>query len=472
MIFTRFYDDKLAQASYLIGCDHSGAALIVDPNRDIEQYIAGADRVGLKIAAVTETHIHADFVSGARELAQRTGGQLYLSDEGGPDWRYTYAATAGAKLMKEGSVIEIGRVRIEALHTPGHTPEHMSFMVHDTAGSTVPMGVLSGDFIFSGDVGRPDLLEKAAHVRGASETAARLQFASVQRFRSLPDHLQIWPGHGAGSACGKMMSGVPQSTLGYEKLANWAFQITDEAEFVRQVLTGQPDPPKYFGEMKRINKLGPALLGGLRRPARLPENRLRPLLKDGAVVVDLRSAADYAGGHVPGSINIPLDRSFTTWCGWLLPYDRDLFLIADERSAERLDEAVKDLSFIGLDRIGGYFAGDALTAWADGEGPLATVPQLSVADLAARRKHLTLLDVRNQNEWQAGHIAEARHIPLGWLPDRLGELPRDGEIAIHCQGGSRSAIAASLLQAHGFRVLNLTPGFSGWLTAGMPIERS
>ncbi len=472
MILERFYDDKLAQASYMIGCGRSGEALLIDPNRDIEQYIERADGSGLKITAVTETHIHADFVSGSRELAARTGAGLFLSDMGDRDWKYSYASTARATLLKEGSELRIGNIRVQVLHTPGHTPEHLSFVVTDTAGASSPMGVVTGDFVFVGDVGRPDLLEKAAKIEGASDAAARTLFRSLQRFRELPDHLQIWPGHGAGSACGKGMSAVPQSTVGYEKLFNWAFQVNEENDFVRQVLTGQPAPPRYFGEMKRLNKLGPAILGGFKRPARLPEGRLRPLLQEGALVVDLRSAADFAAGHAPGSINIPLNRSFTTWAGWLLPYDRDFYLIENNGPAHALDEAVRDLAMVGLERVGGYFSGEVLAAWAEAEGPLMSVPQILPAALAGGTDGRVVLDVRNEDEWSAGHIPGARHLPLGFLPDRLGEIPRDADLVVHCQSGSRSAIAASLLLAQGFRrVANLTPGFSGWQSAGMPVQR-
>jgi hydroxyacylglutathione hydrolase len=473
MIFLRFYQEQLAQVSYLIGCGQTGEALVVDPNRDVEQYIKAADRAGLKITAVTETHIHADFVSGVRELAQRTGARPYLSDAGDRDWKYTWAGTGNAGLLTEGAVLRIGNIKIEALHTPGHTPEHLSFLVTDGAVADSPMGVVTGDFLFVGDVGRPDLLEKAARVRGASERSAKDQFASVQRFCSMPDHLQVWPGHGAGSACGKAMSAVPQSTIGYEKRFNWAFQLPDEDDFVREVLSGQPDPPRYFGEMKRVNKLGPAILGGLRRPARLPETRLRPLLQDGGLVVDLRTAADFAGGHAPGSINIPLNRSFTGWAGWLLPYDRDFYLVVDESTTASIDAAVRDLALIGLDRIGGYFGSEAVTVWAQTEGALETVPQVGVAALAASRDQRIVLDVRDDSEWAGGHLPGARHIPLGRLPERLGELPRDADLVVHCQSGSRSSIAASLLLADGFaRLANLTPGFAGWLSAGMPVERS
>lgn len=472
MILTRFYDDQLAQASFLVGCSQSGEALVIDPNRRIEQYIAAADEAGLRLTAVAETHIHADFVSGARELAARTGAALYLSDEGGPGWRYGYAAEANAVLLKDGSVLTVGRVRLEALHTPGHTPEHLSFLITDTAGAEGPIGIVTGDFVFAGDVGRPDLLERAVGVANAAESAARVLFRSLQRFRTLPEHLQVWPGHGAGSACGKGMSSMPQSTVGYELRYNWAFGIGDEAEFVRQVLLGQPEPPRYFREMKRINRDGPTLLGGVRAPSRLPDQRLKSLLAAGATVVDLRSAAAFAANHVPGTINIPFNRSFTTWAGSLIPFDHEFFLIADERGSSVAEQAARDLAMIGLERIGGAFGPEVLEVWAEQVGPLESAPQLSVTDLVARLGlgKVTVLDVRGQAEWDAGHLAGAEHLPLGDLPDHLADFPADRPLVVHCQSGGRSAIAVSLLQAAGHHaVANLPAGFGGWSAAGLPV---
>ncbi len=251
MLLKRFYDDHLAQASYLIGCQATGEALVVDPHRDAEMYIAGAAREGVRITHVTETHIHADYASGSRELAARTGAQLYLSDEGGEDWRYGFADEDGAVLLRDDDEIAVGNIRVRALHTPGHTPEHLSFLVTDGAATDEPMGLLSGDFIFVGDVGRPDLLEKAAGVAGTMETGARQLFRSLRRAAELPAHLQLWPGHGAGSACGKALGAVPTSTLGYERLVSWAFQYDDEDAFVAAVLDEQPEPPRYFATMKR-----------------------------------------------------------------------------------------------------------------------------------------------------------------------------------------------------------------------------
>ncbi|HEX3157072.1 MAG TPA: MBL fold metallo-hydrolase [Gemmatimonadaceae bacterium] len=473
MLLRHIYDARLAQASYLVGCQATGEAIVVDPNRDVEQYVRAAAADGVRITQVTETHIHADFVSGARELAQRTGAQLLLSDEGDAEWKYAYAAQTGARLLKDGDVFQVGNLRFQVLHTPGHTPEHISFLVTDTPATDQPMGALTGDFVFVGDVGRPDLLEKAAKVAGTMEAGARTLYRSLQKFKQLPDHLQLWPGHGAGSACGKALGAVPQSTLGYEKLANWALRVTDEDEFVELVLAGQPDPPTYFAQMKRINKAGPRVLGGFQSPERLSVDEVEGLLHRGAFVIDTRPAAAFAAGHLPGTISIPLNKSFTTWAGWLAPYDRELYLVADADCARCVDEAVRDLAMIGLDRVAGYVGTDAVAAWADRGHTLETTPQTSVAELAERlaTSDVTVLDVRNRAEWEAGHLPGVPNIPLGQLETRLQELPRDRPLVLHCQSGGRSAIAASVLRAHGFHnVENLTGGFTAWRAAGHPVH--
>ena len=377
MLLKRFYDDKLAQASFLVGCAATGEALVIDANRDVEQYLRAAEAEGVRITHVTETHIHADFVSGSRELAARTGAQLILSDEGDADWKYAFAREAGARLIKDGDYFMVGNLKIEVLHTPGHTPEHVSFMLTDTPATDKPMGVFTGDFVFAGDVGRPDLLEKAAKMLGTMEAGARTLFRSLQRFKKLPDYLQIWPGHGAGSACGKSLGAVPSTTLGYEKLANWGLVIDNESLFVQQVLAGQPEPPKYFAEMKRINKEGPRVLHGFRRPERLPETKLSGVLAEGGVVIDTRPWSEFAVGHVPGTINIPLNKSFTTWAGWLVPYDGPFYLILDDTCAHCVDEAVRDLAMIGLDQTAGFFGKDAIEAWAADHHQLASVGQIS-----------------------------------------------------------------------------------------------
>ena len=475
MLFRRFYDAKLAQASYLIGCQQTGEAVVVDPNRDVKQYLDSAATEGMQITHVTETHIHADFISGARELAQRAEAQLLLSDEGDANWKYAYAGEARAGLLKDGDVFKVGNIRFDVLHTPGHTPEHISFLVTDTPTSDRPWGMLTGDFVFVGDVGRPDLLEKAAKMHGTMEAAARTLFRALDRFRELPDYVQVWPGHGAGSACGKAMGALPSSTVGYEKIANWGVGTTDEELFVRMVLEGQPEPPRYFAEMKRINKEGPRTLGGFTRPARLSLDRLEPLIGMGALVVDTRHMADYAAGHVPKTINIPLNQSFTTWAGWLVPYDTDYYLVIDDQCTHCVDEAVRDLAMIGLDRVAGYFGSEVIEAWAVAERPLGAVPQTTSKDLAEqfRQGTVTVLDVRGRSEWEAGHLPGVVNIPVGYLADRLGEIPRDKPVVVHCQGGARSAIAASLLRARGYtKVVNLSGGLADWEAAGNPIERA
>lgn len=474
MLLKRFYDVKLAQASYLIACGRSGEAIVVDPNRDADQYLRAAASEDVRIAYVTETHIHADFVSGSRELAARAGARLLLSGEGGAEWSYDFAQSDDAILVRDGDTIDVGNVRLSAMHTPGHTPEHLTFLVIDGAVADEPMGAITGDFVFVGDVGRPDLLERAAKVSGSMRASARDLYASLKRFAALPDWLQIWPGHGAGSACGKGISAVPHSSLGYERRFNWAFSVDDEDEFVRQVLAGQPEPPGYFAEMKRVNKRGPRLLGALERAERLEASEIPNVLSSGATLVDTRPAAAFAERHLPRTLNIPLSKSFSTWAGSILPYDRQLYLLIDDNVGERADEVTRDLAMIGLDQIAGYFGVDALAAWEHSAGALASVPQIDASELAPMisRGDVQVIDVRGANEWEAGHLPRVANIPLASLAERVAEIQRDGPVVVHCQSGARSAIAASLLRARGVdRVVNLSGGYAAWLEAGFPVER-
>jgi hydroxyacylglutathione hydrolase len=469
----RFFEPGLAQVSYVIGCQATGEAIVIDPNRDVEQYVRAAAAEGTRVEHVTETHIHADFVSGSRELASRTGAALYLSDEGDAAWKYGFAASDRARLLRHGDRIKVGNVAVDAVHTPGHTPEHLTFLVTDGASATEPMGAATGDFIFVGDVGRPDLLERAVNLKGTMTEAARTLYRSLHAFMSRPDWLQVWPAHGAGSACGKGISSIPQSTLGYEKRFNWAFRSESEDDFVARVLRGQPDPPKYFAKMKAINRDGPPVLGGFRRPPRRDLDDLVRAIGGAALVVDTRRAEDFAVTHVPGTINIPQNASFTTWAGWLLPYDADFFVIVDERAPGSIDTIVRELAMIGLDRVAGYLEGSVIDRWAAAGRSIGTVPQIGAADLAESIRHraVTLVDVRHPAEWEAGHIADARHVPLGYLTDHLGEIPRDKPVVVQCQSGNRSAIGASLLRRAGFdRVVNLRGGISGWHRAGLAVQ--
>jgi len=470
MMVRRFYDIKLAQASYLIGAMDTGEAVVIDANRDIRQYTRAAAEEGVRLAHVTETHIHADYLSGSRELAAETGAQLLLSDEGGPDWRYEFAGDAAAVLLKDGDTFDVGNIRIDVMHTPGHTPEHITFLITDTEAASEPLAAVTGDFIFVGDVGRPDLLERAAHVAGTMDAAARTLFQSLQRFKALPDFIQLWPGHGAGSACGKALGAVPQTTLGYEQRVNWAFQVNDERSFVDRVLAGQPDPPRYFAEMKRLNKIGPPLLSGVPTPHHLPADALARLVADKALVIDTRPVEEFAAGHVPGTINIAMNKAFTTWAGWLVPYTADFYVIVDPDGTGTLEQARKDLAMIGLDRLTGYFVWGELAA---GGQAKETTAQIGAEDLVARirAKDVHVLDVRSDAEWREGHISGAQHIPLGDLRDRIAEVPDDRPVVVHCLGGTRSAIAASVLQAEGrTNTANFAGGFRAWTAAGLTSE--
>jgi len=472
MLLKRFYDEPLAQASFLVGDSDTHEAIVVDPHRDVELYLAAAKAEDMRIVGVTETHIHADYCSGTRELARRAGATAYLSDEGDADWKYAWANEPGVVLVRDGSAIRAGRVRLDVVATPGHTPEHVSFLITDEAASPVPMGAFTGDFVFVGDVGRPDLLERAANLRGTMEKGARALHASLVRFRTgYPDHLLLWPGHGAGSACGKALGALPVTTLAYEKLTNWGVRCEREDEFVREVLAGQPEPPAYFKHMKRMNKEGPALLGGFRQPPLLPDEDLAAALERGDVVVDVRPTLEALAGAVPGTLNIPVGGSFPTWAGWFLPYDRPVRLLAND--VTRVNAAVRQLAMIGLDDVAGWYGPGAFAAWTRAHGPLAVTPAVDAAEAFARlqRGEITVLDVRGASEYASGHVPGAVHIPLGDLPARATELPRDRPVALYCGGGTRARIGASVLRRAGFeRLLDQGGGFPGHAAAGLPVE--
>jgi hydroxyacylglutathione hydrolase len=453
MLVRRCYDERLAQASYLIGCQATGEAIVIDPARNITPYLDAARQDGLHITRVTETHIHADFLSGTRELAAATGAEILLSIEGGEDWQYRYPATP----LRDADLIEVGAIRLSVVHTPGHTPEHLAFLITDTARSADPVALVSGDFIFVGDVGRPDLLEEAAGIASSKEPSARQLFQSLQRLAPLPDYLQIWPGHGAGSACGKALGAMPTSTLGYERRTNWAFQIENEPGFVTAVLEGQPPAPAYFARMKRLNRDGAAILGKRRAPVKLDPAEISRALRDG-VVLDIRTRLAYAKAHLGGTINIPLIKAFTTWAGWLLPDDRDLFLIADDAAAAA--NAQLALASIGLDRVAGSFGINVIAA-AESAGTARQSHRAPIADAPRMQSEGALvIDVRDGHEWEAGHLEGAAHHPLGTLPATLAGIDRTRAVAVHCEGGTRSAIAASVLEQMGFR--NVTDLFDGW----------
>ncbi|MDQ2985817.1 MAG: MBL fold metallo-hydrolase [Armatimonadota bacterium] len=468
MVLRRLYDEGLAHASYLVGCPGTGVCAVIDPHRNFEVYLAAAESEGVEIVAVAETHIHADYLSGARELAEITGAQLFLSGEGGPDWQYAFAQAAGAKLLKDGDVFTVGPIEVRAVHTPGHTPEHLSFIITDGASAAVPMGALTGDFVFVGDVGRPDLLEKVANQEGTMRHGAKLLYDSLARFKGLlPDYAMLFPGHGAGSACGKALGGVPVTTVGYERESNWAFQSPSEEAFVDEVLSGQPDPPAYFATMKRLNQVGPSLLGQVAPLKEFDSETLPQALAD-TIVVDVRPGEEFLRGHVPGALHLPeFKRRFLTWAGSILPYDRPITLIADTR--QQAENAAKRLRLIGLDDVRGWLSAGEVV-----QGGVTAVQEVNATDAleAAKGGHATLLDVRDAREWNEGHSPNAISIPLARLAERTGEIDRTKTVAIHCQSGVRSVVACSILERMGFSVANVTDGFDAYVADGLPVVGS
>lgn len=466
MLLRRWFDEQLAAATYLVGCQATGEALLVDPLRVVDGYLRDVAREGLRVTHLTETHIHADFASGIRELAALTDAQVFLSGEGGDDWQYAFVDEVGATLLRDGDELRVGNIRVQVRHTPGHTPEHLTFIVTDTAGADRPMGALTGDFLFVGDVGRPDLLETAAGLTGTMEDGARDLYRSLRSTDDLPDYLQIWPGHGAGSACGKALGAVPQSTLGYERLFNWAFQVESEEAFVRAVLDGQPDPPRYFAVMKRINREGPPRLAAPDRPPKTSAEELERVISDGATVADLRGTRAFADAHVPGTVNFPMSRGFLGYAGPFLDYERDLYLIAGE---EAVDEAVRALATVGFDRVAGWFPPSVLE---DGRA-LARGGTLH-PDEAARRLadgSIEILDVRQPEEWNAGHLPGAPRVGFGRAAESLRGRDPDAPLLLYCKTGSRSAVEASVLRAEGFHAAhNLAGGIEAWKAAGHPVE--
>jgi hydroxyacylglutathione hydrolase len=462
MIFRRLYHDRLAQASYLIACEATRQAIVIDPLRDPDIYLETAEIEDVKVAFVAETHVHADFLSGAEVLARRTGAELRLSAEGDADGAPAHTSREGAKPLRDGDVISLGRVRLDARHTPGHTPEHLVFVVTDEATSTEPVGIVSGDFLFAGDVGRPDLLERAVGITGSMQRSAVELYRSLQSLRDLPDYLQVWPGHGAGSACGKSLGAIPQSTLGYERRTNWAFQCHDEQEFVRTVLADQPEPPAYFARMKQLNALGAPPM-----PERsvTDESVLRDRVRRGALVVDLRPAEEFLAAHLELAINLPLGRSFLTWAGSVLDPSREMILLVPPDELQDAETVVRDLALIGYDRVLGVLPAIELGSFAPRR--LMSIPSIRMSELTPRAGDATVVDVRSSAEWSEGHIPGAVNIPLAQLTSRLSELRGRQPIVTYCQTGARSAVAASVLRAAGIvGVSNADGGFEEFARIG------
>jgi len=458
MYFEQFYLGCLAHASYLLASE--GEAVVVDPQRDVDIYLKAAEQHQLTIRHIVETHLHADFVSGHMELAARTGAKIYIGAQAG--------ATFPHIKVTDGFQLSVGKIRITALETPGHTPESICLVVTDTEKSARPWAVLTGDTLFIGDVGRPDL----SRTHSSAQLAGMLYDSLHTKLLTLSDNVLVYPAHGAGSLCGRNMRAERSSTIGTERLTNYALQIKSKPEFVRQLTSNLPTRPEYFLQDAEINRGGAASLTDLAPLPAIPPSELPHLLEDGIIALDVRPGDQFATGHVPNSINIPLSGQFASWAGTVLGLASRPVLIAD--SPDQLTEARVRLARVGIEDLRGYLR-DGVGGWKQAGLELATTPQMSVEnlnqELAAR--HTQVLDVRREPEWQAGHIEDAVWWPLDNFRIAPPEIDRDAPIAVHCKSGYRSIIACSLLQRAGFRnVTNVIGGFDAWQQAGLPVEKA
>ncbi len=458
MLLRQLFDPALAQYSYLIGCQRTGEAIVIDPLRDIEPYLELAAANGLRVTAVAETHIHADFVSGAQTFARRDPElRVIVSGEGGPDWQSEWAkGRLNTTVLKDGETFRVGGIEFTALHTPGHTPEHMSYLVTDLGGGAdAPMAALTGDFIFIGDVGRPDLLEQAAGIAHTQEAGARQLFASLRKFGTRDDALLLLPAHGAGSACGKSLGAVPFSTLGYERRFNRALRLAlegGEQDFVDFILSGQPDPPPYFARMKAVNRDG---IGGATEPAEVGEWPARDVVEwTLGRILDLRADREgFDEEHLPGAIHAPYPGAFFLPSAGSYVEADDRILLATASQSEA-DDAARQLFRIGLDHVVGWTSLKAVRE----EGLMkARTPRIDFADWdqSAITPDQRILDVRNRSEFEAGHLPHSLNIPYTRLAPRMREIPEDKELLIHCGSGKRAALASSYLRALGYRTVHI-----------------
>jgi hydroxyacylglutathione hydrolase len=457
MFLRQITDSSLAQNAYMIGCQRTGEAIIVDPERDVDRYMKIASENGFRLTAVADTHIHADYLSGARELMEHHGAIAYLSAEGGPDWQFEWAkGNPNARFLHDGDTFKIGNIELKALLTAGHTPEHISFLVTDIGGgATAPMGLLSGDFLFVGDVGRPDLLESAAGQVGNMEPSARNLYKSLRGTSDLSEHLQILPAHGAGSACGKALGAVPSSVLGYERLNNVALREAlegSEADFVKDILSGQPEPPRYFARMKRDNKVGPALLpdGKLPQPRQLQANEIAPLVSAGnKIFLDLRGDRQaFMKQHLTNSFFAPLTGGkLPIVAGSYVEENAAIILLVND--ASEVDQAVRELVRIGLDQVEAWIpVSEALAV------PGVTLSQKSITSAElANFPDAVVLDVRGGGEFAESHVRGAKNIAYTRLAARLDEVPDSHPLYVHCGSGLRASFATPYLVSMGREVI-------------------
>ncbi len=455
MYFEQFYLGCLAHASYMLASE--GEAVVVDPQRDVEIYLKAADENHVSIRHIFETHLHADFVSGHRELASRTGATIYMGAQAG--------ATFPHMAIADGFLLRVGKMRITALETPGHTPESICLVIADEEKSADAWAVLTGDTLFLGDVGRPDLSQRYTAV----QLAGMLYDSLYNKILRLADDVLVYPAHGAGSLCGRNMRAEKVSTIGTERLTNYALQIKSREEFIEQLTSNLPVRPEYFLQDAEINRTGAATLSDLPALAALDPGEVKAILADGGIALDVRPGEEFAAGHVPGSVNIALSGQFASWAGALLGLAARPVLIAN--SGEAVEEARMRLARIGLEDTQGYLKG-GIDAWRNAGLPLAELPQMSVdvLNLRLQNEDLQVLDVRREREWEEGHIEGASWWPLDNFKVAPPEINRTVPIAVHCKGGYRSMIACSLLQRAGFpNVINVIGGFDAWQGAKLPI---
>jgi hydroxyacylglutathione hydrolase len=453
MYFEQFYLGCLAHASYLFGSD--GQAAVVDPQRDVEIYIEAAKKQGLEIRYIFETHLHADFVSGHNELAARTGANIYVGKAA--EASYPHIGVI------EGSELHVGRCRVNVIATPGHTLESLCLLLTDEEKSQTPFAVLTGDTLFIGDVGRPDLSRTYTPPQ-----LAGMLYDSLQKLMALPNEVQVYPAHGAGSLCGRNMRAERSSTIGTERLTNYALQIKDRDEFVRQMTSNLPARPDYFLEDAAINRTGAVALADLPQLTPISPADLKARLAQGQIALDVRPADDFAAGHVPGSINIALSGQFASWAGAVLGLSAQPVLIAT--TEDEISEARMRLARVGIEHLSGYLEG-GVEAWKQSGFELVQMPQLTVEELRKRihAGDVQVLDVRRQGEWDAGHIEGADFYPLDRFKAALPSLEDAGPVAVHCKSGYRSMIAASLLQRAGHNVINVIGGFDAWEKEKLPV---
>ncbi|MCS6883919.1 MAG: MBL fold metallo-hydrolase [Acidobacteriota bacterium] len=454
MYFKQFYLGCLAHASYLIGSD--GEAAVVDPQRDIEQYIQEAEALGLKIRYVIETHLHADFVSGHRELAERTGAQIVFGARAGAEFEH-YAA-------KDGDVLKLGKISLRILETPGHTPEGICIVVEEDG---KPMKVLTGDTLFIGDVGRPDLV--AARGYTPQQMAGMLYDSLHEKLLKLPDEVEVYPAHGAGSLCGRSLSKETSSTIGEQKRLNYALRVADREEFIRMMTTDLPEVPAYFPKDAEINRTGAVPLDQIKRPEALTPAQVKTC---GALILDVRSAAAFGAGHVPGAMNIGLSGQFASWAGTLIPIGKPIVIVAENEAG--VDEAMIRLARVGHESVIGYLDG-GMYAWNQAGFAVATIEQITVADLKDKlTEGIQLIDVRRPAEYAKGRVPTAINIPLADLQKRIGEIDRGRPTAVICQSGYRSSAATSILAASSdfVQLYNVTGGTSAWMAAGYEVTES